>query len=386
MATPHLTILPDNPDFLDLPWDQPLATWEVPQIVELPRGVHRHVVRFLAYGNAIYAVKELPRAFARNEFAALRELKEREASVVDAAGIVERDWVDPTEEWSAAVITRYLDFSFSYRELISGAGFAGLLVELHLLGCYWGDCSLSNVLYRYDAAALDITMVDAETTELHEHLSDGQRRADLDVMILNVAGGMADIAAEKGIELDDADVFLGEDIARRYGLLWDELTREVLLGPEEGYRIAEHVARVNELGFQVGEVDLVPVDGGNKLRLKVEVGGRFYHRDRLVQLTGIRARKGQARQILSDLRYFEAKTADTVVNKSVAAMRWRVDVFEPLLRRIRDHIGPEGDGVQKYCDYLHYRYEMAVRQERDVPNEVAFEAWLDKGMPGPKLT
>ncbi len=395
MATPHLTILPDNPDFLDLPWDLPLATWELANIVELPRGVHRHVVRFVAYGSAVYAIKELPRALARNEFAALRELQNREASVVEVAGIVERSWVDQTEEWSAAVITRYLDFAFSYRELISGTGFgrrrnqlldgfAGLLVELHLLGCFWGDCSLSNVLYRYDAAALDITMVDAETTELHDRLSTGQRQADIEVMILNVAGGMADIAAEQGTELDDADLRLGEDIARRYGLLWDELTREVLLGPDEGYRIADHVHRVNELGFQVGEVDLVPVDGGRQLRLKVEVGGRFYHRDRLVQLTGIRATKGQARQILSDLTYHEAKAVDTPVNKSVLAMRWRVDVFEALLRRIREEIGPDGDVVQKYCDFLHHRYVMASAQGRDVPNDVAFANWLELGMPGPK--
>lgn len=397
MGTPHLTILPDNPDFLDLPWGEPLDTWESANLIELPTGIHRHVVRFVTYGPRIYAIKELPRAFARNEFFALRELQRREASVVEVAGIVERSWVDPSEEWSAAVVTRYLDFAFSYRELISGTGFgerrdqlldgfAGLLVELHLLGCYWGDCSLSNVLYRYDAAALDITMVDAETTELHESLSRGQRQADLDVMILNVAGGMADIAAEKGIELEDADVLLGEDVERRYHLLWDELTREIRLGAEEGYKIAEHIARVNELGFQVGEVELVPVDGGNQLKLKVEVGGRFYHRDRLAQLTGVRARKGQARQILSDLRYFEAKTADSAVSKSVAAIRWRVDVFEPLLRRIRERIGPEGDAIQKYCDFLHHRYEMAVAEQRDVPNEVAFEDWLEKGMPGPKLT
>ena len=57
-------------------------------------------------------------------------------------------------------------------------GFAGLLVELHTLGCFWGDCSLSNVLYRYDAAALSITMVDAETVEMHDELTPGQRAED----------------------------------------------------------------------------------------------------------------------------------------------------------------------------------------------------------------
>lgn len=396
MATPHLTVLPDHPPFLDLPWGEPLETWTVDNLIEMPTGVHRHVVRFVIYDTVVYAIKELPLAFARNEFSALRVLREREASVVEVAGLVERPWVDPSEEHSAAVITRFLDHAFSYRELISGAGFgrrrdqlldgfAGLLVELHLLGCYWGDCSLSNVLYRYDAGALDITMVDAETTEIHDQLSNGQRRSDIEIMILNVAGGMADIAAESGIELDHADVFLGEDIARRYDLLWDELNREILIAPDQGYRIAEHVARVHDLGFQVGEVDLVPVEEGNRLRLKVEVGGRFYHRDRLAQLTGIRASKGQARQILSDLRYFEAKSDLTPANKSLAAVRWRVDVFEPLLRQIREHLGGKGDPVQKYCDFLHFRYLMAAEQEQDVANDVAFAAWIEQGMPGYKI-
>ena len=396
MGTPRLTILPGNPDFLDLPWDQPLATWTIPELVELPTGVHRHVVRFVEHGDGVYAIKELPLKPARNEFWALRELRNRDATVVEPAGFVERRWVDPTEEWSAAVITRYLEHAFSYRELISGAGFgerrdqlldgfAGLLVELHLLGCYWGDCSLSNVLYRYDAAALDITMVDAETTDLHDALSDGQRMSDIEIMVLNVAGGMADIAAENGTELDAADLALGEDIARRYRALWDELTKDVVIKHGEGFKITERVRRLNELGFEVDEVDLEPVAEGSRMRLKIEVGGRGYHRHRLAQLTNIQATKNQARQILADLHYHEAKMAETPASKSIAAIKWRAGVFEPLLRRIESELDRERDPVQKYCDFLHYRYEKSFAEGRDVPNDEAFEEWLAAGMPGVAL-
>ncbi len=394
MSTPHLTILPGNPDFLDLPWEMPLSTWQTDRLVDLPRGVHRHVVEFVAYDEGVYAIKELPRRLARHEYAALRRLKERGASVVDVVGIVERSWVDKSEEWSAAVITRYLDFGFSYREIISGGGFgyrrnqlldgfAGLLVELHLLGCFWGDCSLSNVLYRYDAAALAITMVDAETAELHDSLSDGQRRADLEIMTLNVAGGMADIAAEHGVEIDAADLHLGDDIAGRYHGLWKELNQQILIGPEEGFRITERVRRLNELGFEVGEVDLEPVGDGRRLRLKVEVGGRGYHRHRLSQLTRIRATENQARQILADLRYHESKLAVSEANKAVAAVMWRVGTFEPMLKRIEAEMGGQGDNpVQKYCDFLHHRYLLSYNQSRDVPNEEAFADWMESGMPG----
>ena len=48
-------------------------------------------------------------------------------------------------------------------------------MRLHLAGFFWGDCSLSNTLFRRDAGALAAYLVDAETGELHPTLSDGLR-------------------------------------------------------------------------------------------------------------------------------------------------------------------------------------------------------------------
>ena len=36
-----------QPDFLDLPWDVPLEQWESERLVEVVRGLGRHVVRFV---------------------------------------------------------------------------------------------------------------------------------------------------------------------------------------------------------------------------------------------------------------------------------------------------------------------------------------------------
>ena len=253
------------------------------------------------------------------------------------------------------------------------------------MGCFWGDCSLSNVLYRYDAAALDVTMVDGETVELHDVLSAGQRRSDLEIMVLNVAGGMADIAAEARGAIDDADMTLGAEVVERYERLWTELNTDWLIGPNEGYRIAERTARLNDLGFEAAGVELEPVENGRRLRLKVEVGGRTYHRHRLSQLTSIEATENQARQILSDLRYHEAKSAEPSINKAVTAIRWRVGVFEPMLAAIERLPGRTGDTVQLYCDFLNYRYTLSYDRGRDVPNEEAFAEWVAAGMPGHSL-
>jgi hypothetical protein len=395
VTTPTLSIRPGHPFLLELPWATPLEEWDDPHLVEVPTGLHRHVVRFVAFGDEIYAIKELPRRVARHEYEILRSLENRVGPVAQAAGLVDRSWMAADREASAAVITRYVKFTFTYRELISGGNFgprrrqmldavAGLLVELHLAGCYWGDCSLSNLLYRYDAGAIQAVMIDAETSELHDELSAGQREHDLDIMVDNLAGGMADIAAEQGLDLDDADLTLGEDVARVYRALWAELTEPVIIGAEEGYRVQERVERLNSLGFEVGDMDLLPYEGGpgRRLEVSVSVGGRTFHTSRLRELTGIEASEEQARQILTDLQYYEAvEPRASATGKAVRAIRWRVEVFEALLAEIAVRAG-DRDAVQLYCDYLHHRYLMAAAAGRDIPNSEAFDHWVEEGMPG----
>ena len=66
----------------------------------------------------------------------------------------------------------------------------------------------------------------------------------------------------------------------------------------------------------------------------------------------------------------------------VAAIQWRVEVFEPILARIAEALGPDADPVQGYVDFLHYRFLLSAAQGRDVPTVEAFELWLDSGKPG----
>lgn len=394
MAIPTLSILPGNPDFLDLPWEESVAEWEGGRAVELPTGVHRHEIAFVSYDEGLYAIKELPRHLAHHEYDSLRTLREHLRPIAPPVGVVERGWVPADQEWSSAIITRFVPFTFTYRELISGGGFgqrrnqlldafAGLLVELHLAGCFWGDCSLSNVLYRYDAGAVEALMIDAETVELREQLSDGQRYDDLQIMETNVAGGMADIAISQGKDLDDADLSLGSDIIQRYEALWAELMVDPVIGSDERYLIRARIHRLNELGFEVGEVSLVPDGaGGNRVRMKVSVGGRNYHSSRLHRLTRIDAAENQARQILSDLHYHRAREPfQSAPTKDLSAMMWRVQVFEPLLERIRADL-PQGEPIQAYTDFLHHRFLMSSGQGRDVPSAEAYVDWAESNYPG----
>jgi len=401
MNTPRFQILPDHPDFLDLPWDQPVDDWQHERVVEMPTGLHRHPVVFVAYTEGVYAIKELPRHVAEKEYKVLSALQQVTQRVAQPAGLVDRTWLHPHTEGSAAVITKFVEHAFPYRNLLTGHGFgsrrnqmldaiAGLLVELHLAGCYWGDCSLSNVLCRFDGGEIEAIMIDAETSELHPSLSDGQRLHDLETMNENVAGEMADIAAMSDIDLDHADITLGEDVTQRYHGLWAELTEDLVITRDEGHRIRERIGRLNDLGFSVHDMEIFPKDNGNLIRLNTHIGGRTFNSDRLFQLTGVEASENQAKVILGDLNYFLSKegvyflSEEGVVSetrKSVATFRWLTSSFEPLVRSITEVWHGE-DPVQGYCDYLHHRMTLALAGGADVSNEEAFASWVADGFPG----
>ena len=100
--------------------------------------------------------------------------------------------VDRPDDLPAILVTRYLEYSVSYRHLFSTPRgehsaeqlldtMVELLVRLHLAGIFWGDCSLSNTLFRPDAGAMAAYLVDAETVERHPALTTGQRLHDVDL-------------------------------------------------------------------------------------------------------------------------------------------------------------------------------------------------------------
>ncbi len=387
-----MTIRSGHPDFLDLPWALPLATWDTERLVELPKGISRHVVRYVRYDDTVYVVKELPTRAARREYDILRALEREELLTVPPVGLIEnRNRDDEHAEDAAALITCYVPFSFSYRELLEGAGFgadreplldafAGLLAELHIAGCFWGDCSLSNVLLRRDADGLATVMVDAETAELHRCLSDGRRHEDLALMVENVAGGMADMAAAQGLSIDDADLWLGEDIAERYHYLWNELFGVESIRPEERHKIDERVRRIHDLGFDIEALDLERGHSDERLMVKIRPGGRRFHANRLASLTGLEVSERQARRILDDLYYYRARRRTEMFespgSENAAALEWRTFAFEPMLARLREF--PDIDPVQGYCDVLVHRYLRSEEAGYDIGTEAAFEDWLQR--------
>ncbi|MDQ6747878.1 MAG: DUF4032 domain-containing protein [Candidatus Dormibacteraeota bacterium] len=390
MIPPYtLTLRPGHEELVGLDWARPLARWTSEFLVDRPAGLHRHEVRFVALHNVTYALKELPVTPARRDYEVLRLLEERNAPAVRPVGLAVRGGTDPTTEGAAVLITRFADRSVPYRHVMSGGevegalrpalldAVAGLLVELHLYGCFWGDCSLSNVLYRHDGATLETILVDAETATIRPFLSDGGRREDIEIMIENVGAEMADLAASVGKSLDAADLTLGHEIADRYEGLWQEVAGAESIPYDQRYRIADRVRRLNALGFEVDEIELNPHPSRHHVHLRVRVGDRNWHANRLRELTGIEASENQARHLLADLQYWEMLLGPALPgDRALRAARWRMEVYEPHLSALLTRLRPGSDLVQAYCDVLTHRYYMSVVAGRDVGTEVAIEDWL----------
>jgi hypothetical protein len=392
MTLRALQIRPGHPDFLDLPWGEPLAAWaeRCPRMVEMPRGVSRHEVRFVAYGPAVYALKELAPRVAEREYDNLLALEQHRLPAVSAVGLA-RVGRDGDEE-DAVLVTRFLDAAIPYRALFRQRGLeryrdrlldamAGLLVRLHLAGFYWGDCSLSNTLFRRDAGELQAYLVDAETSESHSDLSDGRREQDLQVMEENVAGEILDLAAELDLPRELASDDTGERIRERYERLWREIGREVVIGMDERFRIHERIRALNDLGFSVSEVELVAAGEGNQLRMRTMVTDRDYHRHQVHGLTGVVAGERQAALLLQEIREMKAtlsRESDRSVPLSAAAMRWLDERFHPTLQRLAPLIEPATDAAELYCQVLEHKWYLSERARKDVGLERAIEDYLGR--------
>jgi hypothetical protein len=395
-----------HPDFLDLPWHLPLENWtrEVcPRLVEVPRGLSRHTVVFVSYGTEIYALKELPVPIGQREYDVLRGLEERHLPSVTPVGHARVRAPDQPGNEVSLLFTQYLGSSLPYRVLFMNKGLeryrerlldamASLLVRLHLGGFFWGDCSLSNVLFRRDAGELQAYAVDAETSELHAKLSDGQRELDLMIMEENVTGGLADLAAMAEVELPEVlDVYeTAPSIRQRYERLWTEINKEISITPRESYRIHERIRALNELGFSVGEVDLVASGDGSQLRMRTIVTDREYHRHQLHNLTGLVAEERQAALLLNEVRELKAtltRELNRSVPMSVAAFRWLDERFRPTMTRFQKDLGLAADEAELYCQVLEHKWFLSEKARRDVGLEAAIKAYvkLRREQPVPAL-
>lgn len=390
---PKFTLRKGNPDFLDLPWNQPLTKWadSCVRLEEVPRGLSRHPVVFVNYNGTLFALKELSSDLAEKEYNNLLTMEKLRLSSVIPHGYARTI----TEQGQASVlITRYLNHSIPYRLLFKGNqlvryqdslldAIAGLMVQLHLAGIYWGDCSLSNTLFRRDDGALRAYLVDAETTEIYlDHMPPTLRHHDLEIMEENINAELAELVS-LGITSDIPTIReTGAYIRLQYQKLWEEITHDDIINSEEHYRIQERIRALNALGFSIGEVELFSTANGNQLRLRVFVTDQNFHHDHLFNLTGVEAEEMQARKMMNEIHEHKA-TLSQMKNRSTslsaAAYDWLENIYQPTLQRLHPLINEiEISSAEFYCQVLEHKWYLSETAQHDVGHQTATEDFVNK--------
>jgi len=385
-----------NPDFLDLPWDLPVSQWvgRCDRLEDLPRGLSRHPVVFVNYDGRLFAIKELPHNLAEQEYNLLLKIEEQRLPAVTPVGHLKT--LLPGGRKAGVLITAYLDHSLPYRSLFMHTSqesyrkhlldaISGLLVQLHLAGVYWGDCSLSNTLFRQDAGYLKAYLVDAETGEFKaQGLPPADRHQDLVIMEENINGDLADLETvgllsvpqlTEGIPLD----YTGAYIRLRYQQLWEEITREVVIAPTEHYRIQERIRAMNDLGFSVGEVELTGAEGGNLLHLRVVVTDRNFHRNQLFGLTGLETEDKQAVKMMNVIQELKA-TLSQEDNRStplsVAAYHWMEHFYRPTIEQLGSQVPSQMSPAELYCQVLEHKWYLSEKARQDVGHQAATQDYI----------
>ncbi len=377
---------------LGLPWDQPLESWPAEKFVDVARGISRNIVRFVHYRDRVYAIKEISEKLARHEFQFLRDMQEMGAPSVQPVAVVTQRKHCPQK---ALLVTHYLEFSLPYRIIMSEPSWqygydvlidamAQLIVWLHLQGIFWGDCSLSNTLFRRDAGRLAAYFVDAETAESHKRISKGQRELDLMIAQTNVGGELLDLQSGFGLPEGVDPVQVTEDLARKYQSLWHELNHEELIGLDEQFRIEKRIQRLHDLGYEIEEMEFETTPEGDRLRLVTSVVEPGYHIRLLESLIGERVQANQARRLLGEINRFRARVnqkrkeqGGEELSETEAAQQWYQQKYLNTLRQIPDEYKEQMDTAEMYHQLLEHRWYESEKAQRDIGTQDAVESFIE---------
>lgn len=380
------------PALLGLPWRLPLEEWPEEILAALPRGISRHVVRFTRVEGRVVAIKEIKADIARREYEMLRMLRRLDQPVVEPIGVVDGRVDLSGTPLDACLLTRHLQFSLPYRAMLSQPlradtasrlldALAVLLVRLHLIGFWWGDVSLSNALFKRNAGAFAAYLVDAETGELHDRLSDGQRAHDLDIAQVNIAGELMDLQAGGFVDESVDPIDVSAEIVNRYERLWEEITAPERFDTTKLFKVDERIRRLNDLGFDVDELSMTTDIDGTTLQIQPKVVDAGHHSRRLLRLTGLDVEDNQARRLLNDLDSFRAATDRQNDDEEQVAHDWLVHVYEPIVHTVPPALRGKLEPAEVFHEILEHRWYLSEAADHDVSIAEACRDYVDTILP-----
>lgn len=380
----------------NLPWEKPLEQWPEDPSLAAQRGISRHIVRLVRSTpdpeSEIYAVKETVEEFAHREYEALKELGLRGAPSVSQIAIVNGRRDESGQELPCAIVTRFLPYSLPYRVVLSGDvtqheitnmanALAYLLVRLHLLGFWWGDCSLSNTLFRRDADGFAAYLVDAETGEFQKHLSNGQREHDLDIARFNVAAELEDLKIA-GVLFPTMDpIRASESVITRYRKIWKSLSEPQVLPANDRHAVERAMRALQDIGFAVEEVDIRLAGDQSTLTFTPKLVAPNYHSLKLKEVLGLDAEEFQAKRLLASFERFRSRELSRTPNKEDLAGRWLEEVFHKVINSVPEELQGRVEDAQLFHEVLEHRWYLGEKAGHDLGLDFATADYINNILP-----
>ena len=107
------------------------------------------------------------------------------------------------------------------------------------------------------------------------------------------------------------------------------------------WRIEQRVTRLNDLGFDVEELDVVTDWDGSTIRLQPRVVELGHHQREFRDLTGLDVEDNQARVLLNDISAYAAHSGLNGEDRMLVANTWLHQFYEPIMAMV-----PAGDARQ----------------------------------------
>jgi hypothetical protein len=158
--------------------------------------------------------------------------------------------------------------------------------------------------------------------------------------------------------------------------LWTELTESETFDADERWRITERVGRLNDLGFDIGELTIVTGDEGSTVRIQPKVVDAGHHQRRLLRLTGLDAGENQARRLLNDLDGYAVTHARPGADEEAIAQEWLTRVFDPVVRSIPAELRGKLEPAEVFHQLLDHRWFISQEQKRNVPLAEAVQSYI----------
>jgi len=167
-------------------------------------------------------------------------------------------------------------------------------------------------------------------------------------------------------------------IRERYETLWQELTGSEEFGTGELWRIERRIDRLNDLGFDVDELDIVTDWDGATVRLQPKVIEAGHHARELQSLTGLDVEDNQARRLLNDIASYAAHLGRSDEDRSIVAHRWLNRIYEPVTKLVPPELRGRLEPAEIFHEILEHRWFLSERAGREVDIFDSARSYIDQ--------